>query len=79
MVRQSTPEHWEEFTKEALEHSELSRQKSISLRNSLNLMLTNAARDLRSQADRVENALQQKINAVSELLDTLEEQLRQVI
>ncbi|XP_044727388.1 tektin-4-like [Chrysoperla carnea] len=78
-MQQSTPEHWEEFTKEALEHSELIRQKSISLRNSLNLMLTNAARDLRSQADRVENALQQKINAVSELLDTLEEQLRQVL
>lgn len=79
VLSQATPEHWLHFTKESIDQGERTRRKSFALRSSLDYILLNAARDLRGQADRVDNALQQKVNCVKELLDTLEDQLQKVI
>lgn len=75
----STPEYWEHFTRESLEQAEQTRQKAVNLRGTLSAILSNASRDLRSQADKVEGALARKIACTDELLVKMETELKKVI
>ncbi|XP_023015774.1 tektin A [Leptinotarsa decemlineata] len=76
---QSTPEYWEHFTRETLLEGEATRQRSATLRGTLDAILNNAARDLRSQADRVEMALARRIACTQEVTNRLENELKQVL
>lgn len=76
--RQSTEQYWKHFTEENLEQCENTRQKSILLRQTLDAILLNAARDLRTQADTVERALQDRITATDEIREKLENDLTDV-
>ncbi|XP_030745690.1 tektin-4 [Sitophilus oryzae] len=76
---QSTPEFWEHFTKETLLEGEATRQRSAALRGTLDAILINAARDLRSQADRVELALSKRIACTEEVTRKLEMELKQIL
>lgn len=75
MARQSTEQYWKHFTEKNLEECENTRQKSILLRQTLNAILMNAARDLRTQADAVERALQDRIACTDEIREKLENDL----
>lgn len=58
---------------------EATRQRSFTLRGTIDAILNNAARDLRSQADRVELALSRRIACVQEVTYRLENELKQVL
>lgn len=75
---QSTPQFWEHFTRESLYQSEMTRQKAVALRGTLDAILTNASRDLRTQADKVDTALAKRIACVEELRTKLEMELKKV-
>lgn len=75
---QSTPEFWEHFTRETLQSGEATRQRSVVLRGTLDAILINAARDLRSQADRVDMALARRIACTEEIRIRLETELKNV-
>lgn len=75
---QSTPDFWEHFTRETLQTGEATRQRSVVLRGTLDAILTNAARDLRSQADRVDMALSRRIGCTEEIRIRLENELKKV-
>lgn len=76
--RQASEQYWEHFTKETLEECEKCRQKSVKLRQTLNAILLNAARDIRTQADVVEKAFVARINCTQENLKRFEIDLRDV-
>lgn len=76
---QSTSEYWEHFTRESLYQSEMTRQKALAFRGTLDAILINAARDLRSQADRVEEALAKRVACLEELRIKLEQELKKVL
>lgn len=76
---QSSPEYYEHFTKVTLDDCETTRQKSVTLRGTLDAILINAARDLRSQADTVESALTARISCMDEVRIRLENELRTVL
>ncbi|KAL3282273.1 hypothetical protein HHI36_005464 [Cryptolaemus montrouzieri] len=76
---QSTPEYWEHFTKETLQMSEATRQRSVTLRGTLDSILMNASRDLRSQADKVELILSKRIKCLIEVTDRLEAELKKTL
>ncbi|XP_037051318.1 tektin-4 [Bradysia coprophila] len=79
MNEQSTERYWKHFTEQNLEECESTRQKSILLRQTLDAILTNAARDLRTQADAVEKALQDRVSATDEIREKLETDLKDVL
>uniref|UniRef100_A0A182VFR4 Tektin n=1 Tax=Anopheles merus TaxID=30066 RepID=A0A182VFR4_ANOME len=76
---QSTEIYWEKFTRETLDMYHNCRHKSEQLRNTLDAILTNAARDLRTQADSVERALASRISCMEEIREKLEIDLRTVL
>ncbi|VEN46020.1 unnamed protein product [Callosobruchus maculatus] len=76
---QSTPEYWEHFTKETLLEGEATRQRSATLRGTLDAILINAARDLRTQADKVELALAKRVACTQEVTNRLERDLKEVL
>lgn len=78
IFRQSTEQYWKYFTEENLEQCENTRQKSILLRQTLDAILMNAARDLRTQADVVERALQDRVTSTDEIREKLENDLTDV-
>lgn len=78
IFRQSTEQYWKHFTEENLEQCENSRQRSILLRQTLDAILINAARDLRTQADIVERALQDRVTSTDEIREKLENDLTDV-
>lgn len=57
---------------------EATRQRSVALRGTLDAILINAARDLRTQADKVEMALNRKVTCTEEVVRKLEAELKQV-
>ncbi|XP_056633924.1 tektin-4-like [Diorhabda sublineata] len=73
---QTTPEYWEQFTEETVSKSESIRKKSIELRSIVDYILTNASRDLRTQADKVENALTDRIETTRNVIRRLENELK---
>ncbi|XP_028150140.1 tektin-4-like [Diabrotica virgifera virgifera] len=76
---QSTPDFWIHFTQATLSEAERTRQKSVALRGTLDAILVNAARDLRVQADEIEDALTKRIAAVQEILRRLETELKVIL
>lgn len=70
--------YWEQFSMETLDECERTRQKSVTLRGTLDAILLNAARDLRSQADKVERALAARISCMDEIRVKLENDLNDV-
>lgn len=78
MDEQSTEKYWEHFSMETLEECERTRQKSVTLRGTLDAILTNAARDLRAQADAVERAMNARIACMEEIRVKLENDLNDV-
>lgn len=77
-LSQSTEIHWEQYTVDNLKSSEQSRQLSIQLRGTLDAILMNSARDLRTQADCVDRALHNRIICMDEMRQRLENELRTV-
>ncbi|XP_059220826.1 tektin-4 isoform X2 [Stomoxys calcitrans] len=73
---QASEQYWEHFTRETLEEVEMCRQKSVKLRQTLNAILLNSARDIRTQADVVEKAFTVRINCMQENLKRFEIDLR---
>lgn len=71
-------EYWEHFTKETLQEGEATRQRSVALRGTLDAILNNAARDLRSQADKVDMALAKRVACTDEVRIRLENELKKV-
>lgn len=77
--RQSTVEFWEHFTRETLQEAESTRQRSVTLRSTLDAILLNASRDLRSQGDRVDMALSRRIACTDEVRIRLENDLLKIL
>lgn len=75
---QSTEAYWQHFSMETLDECEQTRQKSVRLRGSLDAILLNAARDLRTQADNVERALNARIACMDEVRVRMETDLKEV-
>ncbi|XP_055711522.1 tektin-4 [Phlebotomus papatasi] len=76
---QSTEEFWNQFTRDVLDESEATRQKSIKLRGTLQEILVNATRDLRNQADTVEQMFQSRISCMDEVRTMLENDLSNIL
>ncbi|KAF5269242.1 hypothetical protein FQR65_LT02543 [Abscondita terminalis] len=76
---QSSEEHWDRFTRETLQEAEATRQRSICLRATLDSILINTARDLRTQADRVDKALSARIACIEQLSIKLEHELFNIL
>lgn len=76
--RQSSAEYWEHFTRETLQEGEATRQRSVALRGTLDAILNNAARDLRTQADKVDMALDKRVTCTDEMRMRLENELKKV-
>ncbi|XP_034100308.1 tektin-4 [Drosophila albomicans] len=76
---QSSEKYWEHFSLETLEESEKCRQRSAALRSSLNTILLNGARDIRTQADIVEKSLTARINCTQEAVQRFENDLHRVL
>lgn len=77
-LSQSTEIHWEQYTVDNLRDAERMRQLSIQLRATLDAILMNTARDLRTQADTVDRALHNRIIQMDEMRQRLENELRTV-
>ncbi|XP_046408868.1 tektin-4 [Ischnura elegans] len=79
---QSTPEGWKHFSEETLSHAEKERMASAELRRLIDVLLTDASRDLRTQKDAVDVALADRINETElcrkQLEDHLQETLRKI-
>ncbi|XP_031623738.1 tektin-4 [Contarinia nasturtii] len=75
MDGQSTEDRWEAFTIQALNDCEDVRQNSIKLRAKIDAILINAARDLRTKADRVVRSFNHKIGNLDETCRKLETEL----
>jgi len=65
--------------KHVLDECEKCRLKSVTLRNTLNSTLMNAARDIRTQADVVEKALTSRINCTQEAVQRFENDLKNIL
>ncbi|KAH8244400.1 hypothetical protein KR026_008426 [Drosophila bipectinata] len=76
---QASEKYWEHFSMETLDECEKCRAKSVALRNTLNSIMMNAARDIRTQADIVEKALTSRINCTQEAVQRFENDLRNVL
>ncbi|XP_060526405.1 tektin-3 [Cylas formicarius] len=73
---QSTPDYWERFTRETIAEAESTTRRSVALRATLDDTLGNAARDLRTQADKVDAALRETARRTEEALKGLERELK---
>uniref|UniRef100_A0A1B0CEK9 Tektin n=1 Tax=Lutzomyia longipalpis TaxID=7200 RepID=A0A1B0CEK9_LUTLO len=76
---QSTEEFWNHFTREVLDEAEATRQRSVKLRGTLQEILVNATRDLRNQADNVEQMFQSRIACMDEVRTMLENDLMRTL
>ncbi|KAB0798256.1 hypothetical protein PPYR_09249 [Photinus pyralis] len=76
---QSSKEHWEHFTRETLQEGEATRQRSITLRGTLDAILINASKDLRAQADRVDLALSRRNACNEQIRIALENELKNIL
>jgi tektin-4 len=76
--RQSTPEGWEQHTRENIKLLEAVHERSVELRHSLSCFMSDMARDLRTQADRVEMALAKRIAETDEARQRMENELLKV-
>ncbi|PNF22228.1 Tektin-4 [Cryptotermes secundus] len=72
---QSTPEGWEQYTRENLNLLKAEHKRSVELRHFLSSFMSDMARDLRTQADRVEMALAMRIAETDEARQRMENEL----
>lgn len=66
------------MTREALGQAEATREKSANLRSTLDAIYVNSVRDLRTQADRVDAVLAEKVNITQQCCERLEKELLRV-
>ncbi|XP_034238542.1 tektin-4 [Thrips palmi] len=76
---QSTTESWEAASREDICLSENERAKSVMLRNLIDSTVQDAARDLRQQEARVDEAVQRRVQVMTALLQELENQLALIL
>lgn len=78
MCRQLDTSLWSTFSHENITRAEQERQASHNLRNIIDNVLRDIARDMRSQADNVELAFHERINQMHESITEITNQLQQV-
>lgn len=66
------------MTREALAQAEATRQRSSTLRSTLDSIYVNSVRDLRTQADRVDAVLSKKVTITQQCCERLEKELLRV-
>jgi tektin-4 len=76
--RQSTPESWAQNSHDNIVAAENERMASIQIRELINNILQDTSRDMREQADRVENAFAKRIEEVAGAKAKMENQLSNV-
>ncbi|KAH8251281.1 hypothetical protein KR032_005122 [Drosophila birchii] len=76
---QASEKYWEHFSMETLDDCEKCRLKSVALRNTLQSIMMNGARDMRTQADVVEKALTARINCTQEAVQRFENDLKEIL
>jgi tektin-4 len=75
---QSTPESWAQFTHDHIQRSEQERMASVQLRALIDNVLNDTSRDMREQADAVDNSFQRRIAEMQDAKDKMEENLKKV-
>jgi hypothetical protein len=76
---QSTPESWAQNSHDNIVAAENERMASVQMRELINNILHDTAKDMREQADRVENAFGKRIEEVAAAKAKMENQLENVI
>ena len=76
--RESMPPDWEDFSQAHLRHANHEREGSMRLRGLIASTLSQTSQDMREQADRVEEALNQRTAETEEATRGLEDNLKQV-
>ena len=79
MISQSTPESWAQNSHDHIVAAENERMASISMRELINNILQDTSKDMREQADRVENAFARRIEEMAGAKAKMENQLENVI
>jgi histidinol dehydrogenase len=75
---QSTPESWAQFSHDNITRAEHERMASIQLRTLIDNVLHDTSRDMREQADAVDNTFQRRTVEVDHAKVNLEDNLRKV-
>lgn len=75
---QSTPESWAQNSHDNIVAAENERMASISMRELINNILQDTSKDMREQADRVENAFARRIEEMAGAKAKMENQLENV-
>ncbi|KAL2720721.1 tektin-4 isoform X2 [Vespula squamosa] len=78
-AEQSTPASYEHFTREALSAGETVRQRSMTLRSTLDNIYKKSLKDLRDQASQVDTALAAQINLTEGICQQLEKELQRCL
>ena len=76
--RESMPVQWEDFSQAHLRHAAHEQEGSMRLRGLIASTLSQTSQDMREQADRVEEALNQRVAETEEATRGLEDNLKQV-
>ena len=76
---QSTPESWAQNSHDNIVAAENQRMASIQMRELIKNILQDTSKDMREQADRVENAFARRIEEVAGAKAKMENQLDNVI
>ena len=79
MIRQSTPESWAQNSHDNIVAAENERMASIQMRELIKNILQDTAKDMREQADRVENAFARRIEEMAGAKAKMENQLENVL
>ena len=77
LLRESLPPNWEDFSQAHLRHASHEREASTRLRGLIASTLSNTSQDMREQADRVEEALNQRVAETEEATRGMEDNLKQ--
>ncbi len=75
---QSTPESWAQNSHDNIVTAENERMASVQMRELINNILQDTSKDMREQADRVENAFGRRIEEVAAAKAKMENQLQNV-
>ena len=75
---QSTPESWAQNSHDNIVAAENERMASMSMRELINNILQDTSKDMREQADRVENAFARRIEEMAGAKAKMENQLENV-
>jgi tektin-4 len=78
LLSQSTPESWAQNSHDNIVAAENERMASIQMRELINNILQDTSRDMREQADRVENAFAKRIEEMAGAKAKMENQLNNV-